>query len=170
MPARKTINYHGKQVLLADLLLEHEVTHSTFLKRVANGMTIDEALAKPSKGEVTGYFYTVDGVEYTTVEVARHLGCTVDTVLKRKKKGWSDEDIWNIPVDYKRSYVGRKETLEKQMNEYGYLTEDHTHDHMVNVCYFKHLTSSSGQYVIEKVTHTSLNSFLASHPEARVVE
>ena len=71
---------------------------STVRKRVANGMSLKDALRA---GYARGHKFVFNGKELCTSELAKALGVTTGTIRKRIQAGWKPDDI-ALPRKYRK--------------------------------------------------------------------
>jgi len=78
----------------------------TFVSRVKNGESIEEALSKPKGKTLVSLLgsHTVEGVEYENLpSIARAYGMKEMTVYKRYNRGMRGDDL--VPLKKRRNYI-----------------------------------------------------------------
>lgn len=88
------ITLGGQTKSLVEFCKEYKINYSTFLSRLDNGMSYEEALKSPVKTEMTA---TIDDKTQTIKDWCKELNVNYGTVLTRIKHGMSHEDALLSP-------------------------------------------------------------------------
>ena len=100
---RRFITIDGQTKSMQEWLTIYGIKELTFLKRLRDGMTEEEALRIPVKtpsesASVKHRFYTINGVTKSQAEWLEHFGICYWTFYRRIKNGWSVEKALTEPI------------------------------------------------------------------------
>lgn len=117
MERRGKVEFGGKLWHVSDLARLFGKHPNTIYKRLKNGMSLADALNKP-KGK--GYVFTFNDAPVKVKQLAKALNLSTTTILRRRRQGWSNEEIVS-PSQYSKGVTawGRTQSVAAWSRELG---------------------------------------------------
>lgn len=112
-PSKYRFSYNDEQYTqISHLAKRHNISVKLLHKRLRNGWTLQEAVEIPIERKekiLNVALYNYNGKLVSVKDIAKMLNTSTKTIYKRFKRGWSVEEVIEIPI-MKRG-VGNEKTI-----------------------------------------------------------
>lgn len=98
----KWLTYKGETLCLADMAKKYNMNSTMLLSRLNKGMTIEDAIEKPSMR--MAYFFIIDGLTYSYSELCTKYGVSRSTIDNNRVNGKSFKDAVSQQLNKKGFY------------------------------------------------------------------